>query len=333
MRPKTEKRMKVKIKVIFIIVLPMLFMAMSACSENSVTAKGKLLFGKTFTNARTRMLDKLTSDEEKMNAEYAEKIATAVNSGDRGALKALFSDKSISSIRNLDDQIERLFSYYKSGFEEYELASSGERMSMERGKCVERERSFWICIPSKAQYSSRISVCYRDVYEADPGKVGLVTLKVNGNDAEHSLRFSVGYEWNNYYDDARDMAGRLVEAYGAGDFSSLRELFSRDFDDAALDAIRQGMEKFEGEPLNGKAFTASGKEYYDGNYDIKVDWYSDERINGNAVLGEKVHVNVWNIITDKKKKYKMSFDMQRFPNLEGSGSSGFAITKFDFYAE
>ncbi|MBO6131485.1 MAG: DUF5104 domain-containing protein [Treponema sp.] len=119
--------MRIKIKVIFIIALPMLFMAMSACSENSVTAKGKLLFDKTFTNARTRMLDKLTSEEEKMNAEYAKKIATAVNSRDRSALKALFSDKSISSIRNLDDQIERLFSYYNSGFEEYELASGGGR--------------------------------------------------------------------------------------------------------------------------------------------------------------------------------------------------------------
>ncbi|MBQ1643799.1 MAG: hypothetical protein II103_04620, partial [Treponema sp.] len=182
-------------------------------------------------------------------------------------------------------------------------------------------------------YSSRIRVCYRDVYEADPGKVGLVTLEVEGSGDEHNSRFSLGYEWNSYYDDARDMAGRLVEAYGAGDFSSLRELFSRDVDGAAIEAIRQGMEKFEGKPLNGQAFTASGKEYYDGNYDIKVDWYSDERINGNAVLGEKVHVNVWNIITDKKKKYKMSFEMQRFPNREGSGSSGFAITKFDFYAD
>ena len=128
--------MKVKVKVIFMIVLPILFGSVSSCSENSVSAKGKQLFGKTFTNARSRMLDKLTSEEEKANAEYAEKIVAAINSGNRDALKALFSAKSISSIRNLDDQIERLFSYYKSGFEEYELASGGERMSMERGKCV-----------------------------------------------------------------------------------------------------------------------------------------------------------------------------------------------------
>jgi len=70
-----------------------------------------------FQNSRTRLLDSMTSREEKSFREMFDALFTAMDNGDKDGIKDLFSTTAVNEIPDLDSRIEGFLNEYKGPME------------------------------------------------------------------------------------------------------------------------------------------------------------------------------------------------------------------------
>lgn len=132
----------------------------------------------SFQTTRTKLLDKLSVSTTKDNKEIAEKVIEGIKENDIDAIKNLFSEKSLSKIHDIDNQIKKLIELVNEiHINEYEIKNGFEGISREYGTTEELSRSCFIWYPNYEDCKYRMIISYCKINLKEPESEGIFSIK------------------------------------------------------------------------------------------------------------------------------------------------------------
>lgn len=253
-------------------------------------------------------LDILYSDManmEKSNLEITNDVLGCFSENDAEGLKVLLCAKT-QGLTDIDEQILTAFDFFEGeviSFDDYLLGYESE--STENGKTTFLERS-WnikdIITNEGAAYNIFINVY--SICKDDKNREGISQITITRSD---DTELKIGYEWPVYYDEGRDMASKVINAFSENNMDDLKYMLcSKTLEMTYIEAqIQMGLEFFEGEATKGKV---EGKNItYDGRHDYHTSVSDDEIVQNGEPISTSITVFNENIETDAGKIYEIEF--------------------------
>jgi len=165
------------------------------------------ILSERFRNSRTRLLDSITSRDDKDYKGMLDAVFAAVDSSNQEELKTLFAVTVIEANSDIDSQIGAFFQVYKGPMEieDYKLAASGsEHVEYGKRQTILHNAYSISIVAGGVRYHVNMTMCSKDDFNKD--EEGIHWLEFATDDAYSSGNFVFHYEWNSepgfYYQDS-----------------------------------------------------------------------------------------------------------------------------------
>lgn len=263
------------------------------------------------------------------NLEIAQELAACFNDKDTSALKEMLCERS-QDLDDIDEQIQDAFDFIDGNIISFdENVTGSEGKSNRYGTTTELDRFFSIddiVTDTKQEYS--IYVSENLIYLNDPKREGITQIIIE-NESDDS-KIEVGYSWQEFYTEGRDIASKAAKALGEGDDYAFSQLLCDDLAESpeTQKNISKAMDFFEGMPYFGKV--PDDNLEYDGKHDIHVTVYEEETVENGEPVCIKLKIDCENIDTDADRIFTSEIEAY-IQNDENPKLIG--ITKFILFDE